>query len=228
MNPQKSKDKKTGYVKCSSIQVTEKIAAITECWERLITEKKTPTLTAMSLILHRVTGSKEATRMYHRAGFGTAYTDIRTLTNSWADCISMRHKNMLPEGFKKKRSVHVTFDNSDGKQQTITGDHTTHHTTGTIFQAKFADDIDESPAAVERIENDVKKRVNENIDFGYYKIPKAKRRQSPKQYPQFTDEYSKSTLIENSLYKDIAWVLVGYLGKSFLKESDDSPTDKEL
>ena len=38
----------------------------------------------------------------------------------------------------------------------------------------------------------------------------------------------KSTLIKNSLYKDITWVLVGYLGKYFLKESDDLPTDKEL
>ena len=91
----------------------------------------------MSLCLHRVTGSKEATQMYHHAGFGSSYTDVRTLTKTWAKSISMHHKKMLPPGFMKKRSVHVTFDNSDGKQQTLTGDHTTHHTTGTIFQARI-------------------------------------------------------------------------------------------
>ena len=41
---------------------------------------------------------------------------------------------MLPKGFIPRRSVHVTFDNSDGKQQTLSGHHTTLHTTGTIFQ----------------------------------------------------------------------------------------------
>ena len=42
---------------------------------------------------------------------------------------------MLPKGFVKKKSVHVTFDNSDGKQQTLLGDNATHHTIGTIFQS---------------------------------------------------------------------------------------------
>ena len=43
---------------------------------------------------------------------------------------------MLRKGFVKKKTVHITFDNSDGKQQTILGDNTTHHTTGTIFQSR--------------------------------------------------------------------------------------------
>ncbi len=40
---------------------------------------------------------------------------------------------MLPPGFINGKMIHVTFDNSDGKQQTLTGTDTTHHTTGTVF-----------------------------------------------------------------------------------------------
>ena len=34
---------------------------------------------------------------------------------------------MLPKGFVKKKTVHIIFDNSDGKQQTILGDNTTYN-----------------------------------------------------------------------------------------------------
>ena len=47
---------------------------------------------------------------------------------------------MLPPGFITGRSVHIKFDNSDDKQQTLTGAQTTHHTTGTIFQTAHVDD----------------------------------------------------------------------------------------
>ena len=47
----------------------------------------------------------------------------------------MEHKKMPPPGFIQGRSVHITFDNSHGKQHTLTWSQTTHHTTGTIFQA---------------------------------------------------------------------------------------------
>ena len=46
-----------GYVKAPTIFQAEKMAAISESWEHLLTQKRTPTATAMSLALHRVTGS---------------------------------------------------------------------------------------------------------------------------------------------------------------------------
>ena len=92
----------------------------------------------MGLTLHRLTGSREGATLYHHAGMGISYTDVRCLTNTWAKSISLSHKKILPPGFKKQRSVHVTFDNSNGKQQTLTGDHTTHHTTVTIRYASEA------------------------------------------------------------------------------------------
>ena len=47
---------------------------------------------------------------------------------------------MLTPGFSSNEPVHITFDNSDERQQKITGGQTTHHTTGTIFQVKSDND----------------------------------------------------------------------------------------
>ena len=44
---------------------------------------------ALSLTLHRITGSKEATTFLHRCGMGISNTDIRFLTNTWAKGVSM-------------------------------------------------------------------------------------------------------------------------------------------
>ena len=46
---------------------------------------------------------------------------------------------MLTPGFSSNEPIHVISDNSDGRQQTITGGHTIHHTTGTIFHIKSDD-----------------------------------------------------------------------------------------
>ena len=43
---------------------------------------------------------------------------------------------MLPPRFSSNEPIHITFENSDGRQQTITGGQITHHTTGNIFQVK--------------------------------------------------------------------------------------------
>ena len=118
----------------------EKISAISQNWEKMAKSERSPIGTALSLTIHRITGSKEATTLLNRCGIGIPYTDVRDLNNNWANSITMEHKKMLPPGFIHGRSVHITFDNSDGKQQTLIGAHTTHHTTGTIFQAVHADD----------------------------------------------------------------------------------------
>ena len=147
VNPKRSKDN-NGYVKCASVQQAEKIGAITECWECLITGKKTPIATAMSLTLHRVTGSREATTLYHHTGMGRSHTDVRFLTNTWPN-------------------------------------------------------------------------------FGDYKIPKKKRK-SPKSFPEFTDKYLNSSLLDDPLSRDIAWVLVAYLGKTVLQKIDQPASIDDL
>eukprot|EP00794_Sanderia_malayensis_P020787 gene20787-22825_t len=203
-----------GYAKTASESQAEKIAAIAECWERLITNERTPTATALSLTLHRVTGSKEATKLLHHCGMGISYTDMRLLTNNWAQAISMDHKKMLPPGFTTERSVHITFDNSDGKQETITGDHTTHHTTGTVFQKRqpketqVVIDNENQPILTDEGEDE--------FNYGHYKIPK--KRPSPPPFPAFEDIYSNTDHLKKSLHKDIAWVVVGAVGDGCIKQ----------
>ena len=74
-----------------------------------------------------------------------------------------------------------------------------------------------SPQEKKRFQTKItpKKQTSEITQF-------QKKRKSPKSFPEFTDKYSNSKLLEDSLYCDIAWILVGHLGKSFLQEVDES------
>ena len=54
INPKREKNE-PGYAKTARESQAEKITAIEECWERLIANERTPTATALSLILQRVT-----------------------------------------------------------------------------------------------------------------------------------------------------------------------------
>ena len=74
INPKRSMGS-DGYITAPNSVQAEKIAAIAECWERLITNKRTPTATATSLTLHRITGSKEATQLLNHCDMGISYTD---------------------------------------------------------------------------------------------------------------------------------------------------------
>ena len=132
INPKRAVDP-NGYVVARGKVEAEKLSAISQSWEKMVTGERLPLGTALSLTLHRITGSKEATTLLNRCGMGITYSDVRDLNNNWAKTVTMEHRRMLPPGFFTGRSVHVTFDNSDGKQQTLTGAHTTHHTTGDNF-----------------------------------------------------------------------------------------------
>ena len=125
-----------GYLQAPSSAQAEKISMVAESWERLITNKSTQNTTSLSLTVHRITGSKEAITLLHHFGVGISYNDARLIINYWASCNTLNHRGMLPPGFSSNESIHITFDNSDGRQQTITGSQTTDHTTCIIFQVK--------------------------------------------------------------------------------------------
>ena len=54
----------------------------------------------------------------------------------------MNYKKVLETEFSGGKSIHVTRQTLNGKQQTLTGYHITHHTTGTVFQTNQAIDTD--------------------------------------------------------------------------------------
>ena len=70
------------YVETCSLRQAGKIAAITQFWESMIYNTQSPTKTALSLTLHHIIGSREATDLLHKFGMGISYTDVRLLTNT--------------------------------------------------------------------------------------------------------------------------------------------------
>ena len=121
----------------------EKNSMVAEIWEILMTNKRTPATSSLSLIVHRITVSKEATTLHKRLGVGISHNDVRLIANYWTSCITLNHRGILRPGLSSNEPIHRAFDNSDGRQQTINGSQTTHHTTGTMFQVKFDDDDDD-------------------------------------------------------------------------------------
>ena len=208
VNSQTQKNK-FGYVETSSQSQADKLWAICSDWETLITHERSTKSTALSLTLHRLTGSKESAALLHRCGHGISYSDIRLLNNTWARSVTSQSQNKLPPGFIKGRAIHVAIDNSDGRQQTLTGLHTTHHTNGIVFQTERPSDIatNEEPFHIHSKQNAV--LVDEEIpDYGSYKIPK---KMSPPPVPDYKD-HIHSNLLHWTLKRDIAWVLTSAIG----------------
>ena len=175
---------------------------VAESCECIITNKHKPTDTSLSLTVHRITGSNEAITLLHRPGVGIFCNDFRLITNYWAGCITLNHRGMFPPGFSSNEPIHVTSDNSDGRQQTITGGQTTHHTTGTIFHIKSDDNNNnntEYPEESDILDDD------EETDIGEFKTPK--KRASPPRIPNFNDEFANAESLNLSLERDIAWVI---------------------
>lgn len=52
-------------------------------------------------------------------------------------------------------------------------------------------------------------------DYGFFKIPK--KRAPPPSFPDFSDDYSKSKLLDDALGRNIAWVLLSSLGDHCLE-----------
>ena len=100
-----------GYVETSSQSQADKLWAICSDWETLITHERSTKSTALSLTLHRLTGSKELAALLHRCGHGITYSDIRLLNNTWARSVTAQSQHKLPPGFTKDRALHVSIDN---------------------------------------------------------------------------------------------------------------------
>ena len=141
------------------------------------------------------------------------------MNNNWAKSVTMQHKKMLPPGFIPGRSIRITFDNSDGKQQTLTGSHTTHHTTCTIFQAVYPYDAKSTPKANEKTDIvDQEKPVYESI-----KIPKKRA------YPIIsTMSVRTGVFLHDALERNIAWVLVSAIGNDCLEQCFPDVDKKQL
>ena len=67
---------KHGYVKTPTENEAMKLWGISSDWESLITKGRSAKAAALSLTVHRLTGSKETANYLHQCGHGILYADI--------------------------------------------------------------------------------------------------------------------------------------------------------
>ena len=101
-------------------------------WQGIISGSMSPKAVVLSLVFHGVTGSKVSVKLLHRTGTGTSYTDVFEQIKCFS-FVTQNSSNLVPKNIPKGQPAHVTIDNSDGRQQTVTGLTTTHHTNATIY-----------------------------------------------------------------------------------------------
>ena len=195
-----------GYVKTKSNLQATKLWGICSDWESLVTKERSPKSIAFGLTLHRLTGSKEAVKIANKCGNSISYSDVKLLNSSWSQYVTQNSRCKIPPGFSKGKSLHISIDNSDGKQHTSTGSNTTHYTNGIIFQ-----NIDE------KLDIDLPEKVEEMQylhpeedlrDYGTYKIPAKKT--SPPPVPEYEDK-NDIDLLQYCLKRDMIWALLSSL-----------------
>lgn len=131
INPTR-KVKDNGYIVPETKYRAKKIWSIANDWQRLIVGGNSPKSIRLTMVVHRIIGSKEAVNLLHRSGSGISYTDVMRETKILAQ--DTRHDSKIsPATIPKGKPTHVTIDNSDGRQQTLTGLATTHHTNSTVY-----------------------------------------------------------------------------------------------
>ena len=128
--------------------------------------------------------------MLHRCDMGICYTEVCFLTNTRAKGVSMNYNEILKTKFSGGKSIHVTFDNSDRKKETLTGYHTTHHTTGAVFQTNQP--IDSDVTNHRSLDIQTEPMENRVQNYGNYKI--QKKRETIPSFPDFDDRYANLTL----------------------------------
>ena len=94
-----------GYVLTGSKSLARKVWSISSDWETLLTHERSVKSTALSLIIHRLTGSKEVAIMLSKCGHGVSYSDVRLLNNTWAQQVTDQGRRKIPAGFVKRKPV---------------------------------------------------------------------------------------------------------------------------
>ena len=198
-----AKKTQDGFVNLTSKIRSDRVWSISSNLESLITKRRSAKSIMLGLIINRITGSKEVATLLSKLGHGISYNDIRTLNNAWAQTVTHNSIAGIPSGFMKQKPLHIAIDNSDGKQETLTGSKTTHFTNGIIFQGKS----NKEQVAIAK-DKKAGELLQEPIDYGVYKITK---KMSPPVITAFKDRNERKNL-DWDLKRNIVWVLAGAVG----------------
>ena len=90
------------------------ICYIADAWQRLIIDVDSPQSIALSMVIHRMTGYKEAANILSRAGFVSSYTNVYRETKKPGDD-ARNYSSFTPVTIPKEQPTHVTIDKFDGR-----------------------------------------------------------------------------------------------------------------
>ena len=141
-------------------------------WQSLVTGEKSPKAVALSLVVHRLTASKETIKPLHRSGAGILYDDVTKQIKLFSTEIQ-NNINLAPKNISKGQPAHVTIDNSDGREQTPTGLDTTHHTNATVYNRKNEETSTKTQEIIDEDQEQSRPSTRRSInDYNDYKIGK--------------------------------------------------------
>ena len=81
--------------------------------------------------------------------------------------------NLAPKNISKGQPAHIAIDNSDGRQQTLTGLDTTHHTNATAYNSKNGETLTLAQEIIDGDQEESHPSTIRNInDYSDYKIGK--------------------------------------------------------
>ena len=81
--------------------------------------RKSPKVVALSLKVHCLTGSGKTAKLFHRSWTRTSYGVVTKQINSFSSEVH-DNINIAAKIIYKGHPTHVTIDNSDGQQQSLT------------------------------------------------------------------------------------------------------------
>ena len=141
-------------------------------WQSLVTGEKSPKAVALSLVVHRLTASKETIKLLHRSGADISYDDVTKQIKSFST-ETQNNVNLAPKNISKGQPIHITIDKSDGRQQTLTGLDTTHRTNATAYNPKNEETSTKTQEIIDDDQEQSLPSTRRNInDYNSYKIGK--------------------------------------------------------
>ena len=127
-----------------------------------------PQAVVLSLVVHRITVSKESVKLLHRTVAGISYTVVLKQIKRFS-FDTQNSSSLVPKNIPKGQPTHVTIDNTDRRQQNLTGLAITHHTNVSIYVPK----IQSLPDTDNCLENEtINTYLVMRCDYEEYKIGK--------------------------------------------------------
>ena len=120
----------SGYATTKSRTLAAKIWSLAYDWQTLITGQINAKQVLFGMTIHRLTGSKVVINYLHRGNHSISYKNIRIQNLAWEKMAIS--ETASASVIKRGLPLHSGIDNNDGRQETLTGYGTTHHT-NTLF-----------------------------------------------------------------------------------------------